>query len=461
MNRFEISIIAFLLVLVMPLSFLTTEWVAVCLIYISFAVIWLNKDIRKDWRLLGIVLLTLSSRELASIINVYYATLQGADMDAIKFQDTAVSMAHSIQPSWYGEFGGLEMATNMYARFLSLFYRAFGDSLLLGQGLSILAYAITCLLVVKLAKELRLSKWSTGLVVLLGFLPSTIIFTSITMREPYQMLFFLMVLYFAIGVRKKPTLLKMTLLVISGVVLAYLHNGLILYAVFLVCLSIFWGLGFSIRQWKRNSLGRQLIGFALLIGVLFAWISFASNFGGVSRAILTGEGADYVGVYRDKTTGSFDRATYGIKLDTTSITAFVPSAILVFTFYMFAPFPWQINSLVDVYAAGEGVLRLLLIYHSLAIWYRIRGERRSQWGYMLVAYFSIEFLWAAGTANWGTAIRHHVVAYPILIILCGAGLIRSVLRIGRFPGKRNVARLHGIKTRSAMVNVSHRKSFPL
>ena len=466
MNRSELAILMALIVLIIPLSLLTTEGAAVCLIYISFTIVWLNKEIRKDWRLLGIVLLALGAHQIASILNVYYVTLQGADMDAVTFQNIAVNMAHSIQPNWYSEFGRLELATSTYTWFLSLFYRAFGDSLLLGQGLSVLAYMISSLLLVKLTQHLRLSKWSIGLIALFGLLPSIVIFTSITMREAYQQLFFVMILYFTISLRKSISFFKMIMLIFAGVGLGYLHNGLIIYSIFLVCVSFFWGLRFNLAIWKSKSFGGQVIGFALLASasVVILWIAFASDLGGVSRAIVAGETADYVGVYRDKTSGSFDRATYGMQLDTSSVTAFIPSAILVFIFYMFAPFPWQITSPIDIYAALEGVLRFLLLYQAIATWYRIRGERRSQWGYLLLCYLSMEFLWALGTANWGTAIRHHTVAYSAIVLVGGPGLLSNMIRPmakirRRLAGRRNGLRQRGLATGSARI-VKQQRSFP-
>jgi hypothetical protein len=38
------------------------------------------------------------------------------------------------------------------------------------------------------------------------------------------------------------------------------------------------------------------------------------------------------------------------------------------------------------------------------------------------------FLWAIGTVNYGTSIRHHVLTNWIIIILGGLGLIDFVVR---------------------------------
>jgi hypothetical protein len=441
MNRKEIIIFLGLIILTLPFGWVTGEWASLFLSYISIGIIIFSRDMTRDFNLYSFAILAILARHFASLINFYYVLLIGADMDAVGFHLNASTMAGSIQPAWFGEFGSVEASTKIYCEFLAFFYRIFGDSKLLGQTLSIIAFSFSFLFLIKITNKLRLTRYSVGLGILYGLLPSAIIFTSITLREAYQMLFFLMNIHFAICLRKKATLPTLIMLIIGAAGLAALHNGLQVYSIFLVCLSLFWGLGFSFTNWKMKKTVTKLVGILLIVGIVSAWITYASDVGGASKALMSGEGGDYAGNYRDRT--STDRSTYGGKLDTSSLLAFIPSAALVSAFYMFAPFPWQISSAADVYGAFEGYLRLILIYYGFKTWYRSRGERRSQWGYLWICYFSLEFLWAMGTSNWGTAIRHHLIAYGVLVILGGPGFIRSltkpISRIGRRFGKPGAA----------------------
>lgn len=449
MNKKEIIIFLVLIILTLPFGWVTGEWVSLCLSYLSLGIIIFSRDMSSDLRLCSFAILAILARHFASLLNFYYVMLIGADMDAVGFHQTASTMANSIQPTWFGEFGTLEAGSKLYSEYLAFFYRIFGDSKLLGQTLSIIAFSFSCLILIKIAKNLRLTNYGVGLVILYGLLPSAIIFTSITLREAYQMLFFLMSISFATRLRKKATLPTMILLIIGAAGLAILHNGLLVYSIFLVCLSFFWSLGFSLTNWGKKKPVTKLIGILLIVGIVSAWATYASDMGGASRALMSGEGSDYAGIYRDRT--GIDRSTYGGKLDTSSVITFIPSAALVFAFYMFAPFPWQISTGADVYGALEGYLRLVLIYYGLKTWYRSRGERRSQWGYLLICYFSLEFLWAMGTSNWGTAIRHHLIAYGVLVILGGPGIIRSITkpvsRISRRFGKSGIPKFTGQQVR--------------
>ncbi len=425
MNRKEIVIFLVVIILTLPFGWVTEEWVSLCLFYVSLGIIIFSRDIGRNVKLVSLAVLAILVRQMASLINIYYFILIGADMDAVGFNNNASMMASSIQPAWFGEFGAIEAGSKVYIQYLAFFYRIFGVSKLLGQTLSIIAFSFSLLVFVKITKNLRLTRYSVGLAILYGFLPSVVIFTSITLREAYQMLFFLMSIYFALWLRKKATLPIMLMLIIGAAGLAILHNGLLVYGIFLVCLSFFWGLGFSFTNWGKENPLNKLVGVLLIIGIVGAWATYASDMGGASKALMSGEGGEYAGVYRERV-GS-DRSAYGGTLDTSSVITFIPSAVLVTFFYMFSPFPWQISNAADIYGALEGYLRLILIYYGLMTWYRSRGERRSQWGYLLICYFSLEFLWAIGTSNWGTAIRHHVVAYSILVIVGGPGLFKSLM----------------------------------
>ena len=100
----------------------------------------------------------------------------------------------------------------------------------------------------------------------------------------------------------------------------------------------------------------------------------------------------------------------------------VKTTLAIFANYMFAPFPWQIGSINDVYALLESMLRCVLLFFAVSSWRRSSGELRSCYGFLLIVVLCMEFYWALGTINWGTAIRHHLPSYSILVLLGGPGL---------------------------------------
>jgi hypothetical protein len=118
-----------------------------------------------------------------------------------------------------------------------------------------------------------------------------------------------------------------------------------------------------------------------------------------------------------------NRAFYGVMLDTSSVLGIVKTISMIFVHFMFAPFPWQVSNVKDVYAVLESMLRFLLLFFAIFSWRRSSGEVRSCYGFLLMVVLGVELMWALGTINWGTATRHHVPGYGVIVLLGAPGLI--------------------------------------
>ena len=77
----------------------------------------------------------------------------------------------------------------------------------------------------------------------------------------------------------------------------------------------------------------------------------------------------------------------------------------------------MINNFLDVYAVMESIFRMTLIYFSVKHWRNAVGSQKRLFGLMLILYFSITLLFAIGTTNYGTAMRHHMLSWWIIVIV--------------------------------------------
>ena len=71
---------------------------------------------------------------------------------------------------------------------------------------------------------------------------------------------------------------------------------------------------------------------------------------------------------------------------------------------------------------------------------------------LMVVYFSMAFLWAAGTFTWGTATRHHMIHQWIVLMLGVPALLEMRSRVGRLilcGTRRSSERLGSRRDRSA------------
>ena len=60
-------------------------------------------------------------------------------------------------------------------------------------------------------------------------------------------------------------------------------------------------------------------------------------------------------------------------------------------------------------------MRMILIYFSVKQWRKAYGSQRRLLGLMLILYFSVTLMWALGTTNYGTAMRHHMLSWWIIV----------------------------------------------
>ena len=81
------------------------------------------------------------------------------------------------------------------------------------------------------------------------------------------------------------------------------------------------------------------------------------------------------------------------------------------------PFFSKIISIGDLLAFVENYLRIFFIFTGMILFFRIRSLTNLKYtSYLFLTFCFIEIVWALGTSNWGTALRHHTTAIPILIL---------------------------------------------
>ena len=384
------------------------------LLPLTYAVLLAFPAFRRDGRLAAAGVAVLTAHHLVAFFNAYLGTVVGADQDAATFHRQASELAQGYDVADLAGTG-----TSVYVHFLAAFYHVLGASHFLGEELSVLGVALSCAVLVQICGLLGVSRFAPGLVALFGLSLSGLIFLSITLRESWQVLFVLLSTYWALRVRSRVSPLTVTALLLSAAGLGALHNGLVPYAAFLVVFSLFWGLGTGHAAhvvWKRILL------LSVAAALLTAAAASVQKLGGAGAALASGKALEYAQDYRLHSVQEA-RAAYGVMLDISTPAGFAATLPPVLIQYMFAPFPWQIGSPLDIEAMGEGWVRLVLLVTSWRAWRLSVGEARSRVGFLFGLVLTMEFLWALGTINWGTAIRHHVLAYGLLVLTGGPGLL--------------------------------------
>jgi hypothetical protein len=393
------------------------------LLLFSFSIVLMWKSIRDDAKVVHAIWFCLVLHHAVVFMDVYFP-------DASTFHWNGVYLAASPEPEWLhsdshdGSFN--------YINSLGFLYRALGASLFFGEELSVLAFVLSCVVLVKLVDHLDLRRFRVGIVLFFGLLPSAVIFRSVTLRESWQALFFLLSVYWTIRLCKRPGILIFSFMLMSVFCMALLHNGLSVYAMYFILTSVYWGT-FGCKKSVRWERPVRFLFTGLLITCVILLTQKMGLFVTVEQAL---EGAED---FRRHAASIHGRATYGVMLDTSSVYGLVTTIPMIFVQYMFAPFPWHIENVKDIYALLESMLRFGLLFFAVYSWRRPLGEVRNYHGFLLMVVLGLELTWALGTLNWGTAMRHHVPGHSVIVLLGAPGLILFMrnLHLGMFGCRKD------------------------
>ena len=397
------------------------DWAGWLLMLFSFSIVLMWKHVRSDTKVVCAIWFCVVFHHAVAYLNVYNpfeASFWHMNIpDASGFHGDAVQFAGLPEPEWVFRSEDLISGSTIYIQFLGFFYSHVGPSHLFGKELSVLAFVLSCVVLVKLVDLLALRRFRVGIVLLFGLLPSSMIFMSVTLRESWQALFFLLSVYLAIRLWKQPSIINVSFLLISASCMALTHHGLARFAIYLIAISVFWGIFYCKKKvrWARH------LRF-LFAGLLVVCVIISSQKMGLF--MTPGEALEGGAGMRQTLLSYTDtRTNFSSILDTSSVIGIVTTVPMVFVEYMFAPFPWQVENAKDLWALLESMFRFVLLFFAVSSWRRSSGEVRSFYGFLLMVVLGIELVWALGTANWGTAIRHHVPGYGVIVLLGAPRLI--------------------------------------
>jgi hypothetical protein len=376
---------------------------------------------KMNLKLIGVYTFLILIREVVATINVYFFKLPGSKGDARVFHEMAEIIAST------GEYS-FELGHLAFADFLGFIYRVSEVSFMLGHQLSILAFSLSCVVLLKIVSVLDFERYKVQTLLVYGSLPSVVLNGTFVLRESYEVLFMMMAVYFGIKLIKnnRNVLFNFSFL-ISLILMGVLHRALMAYAFFLLFIFIWWS---TIRTETLNK-SKKRIAAVIYTFLILALIPFlGAVFKDVMFMFYNFSVIDSIVYHRENTIVS--NASYEVSLNPSNLISFVFSFLKIYFYYLFAPFLWNISNFYDVYAVSESIIRMILIYCSIKIWRESYGENKSYLFLMLLIFVGISFLWSVGTVNYGTAIRHRMMDWWIISILGTPYLVRYFRRIFKY-----------------------------
>lgn len=401
---------------------LTGDWAGLALLFITYLSIFICKDTRDSKTLFAAFFLILTLHHIVAIFNAYVGATIGAGTDSKTFYKTAVSMTHDLK-NWHFAVGA-----PFYRFFLACFYKLLGASVFLGEELSILAFLLSCFVFIKICKLLNYSKHLPLLLIIFGSLPSMILIGSVILRESWEILFFMLAVYFCLNNLNNENLVSWAGCIISTCIMALFHEGLIIFIFLLLGLMICWRLC-NPFFWKNLVTSKKSL-YTLLFTILatiaiFMILNFTMSQAPeleAFHAIVNGNPLSFITYFRNMGLQVDARTSYGMVINTSTSGNFILTFIPTYLYYMFSPFLWQIHNGLDLYAALESALRFILIISAIIALVQTHGEQRKSIFFLFAVFFLMSSLWSLGTLNYGTSIRHHLLSYWILVLLLGINI---------------------------------------
>ena len=377
--------------------------------------------VRDDWRLATVIYLVIACHHGLAVL-LTFGEFRPIDLwDATYFDHLASWATENSEGSLYWELGYLT-----YVNLLSGLYDI-NNAFFTGAEVSVLFAVIGLLLMIQIAREIKVPDERLWWVALAGFIPGSLIFFSVTYRESLQVFCLLLSVWAAIRILNREDPRWWILFAAALVSMGILHKALFLYSLFVVVLTVMFILFTDQRTllWWVKTIGMGA-GIVLCVAGVIAWATpeFAQFLEPVIRLIDV-DVLDRITTYRERMVNwGRPRTDYGLFYDWTDWSRTGVTLGSIYLHYLFSPFD-GITRWSDLYAVAESWMRFVLIaVVGVGLFQVPRGERKVLL-LLLMFYLSLTLLWSMGTTNYGQALRHHTMTNWVLFILFTAVVSRT------------------------------------
>ena len=344
----------------------------------------------------------------------FLGDLIGANADSAAFHYRAANIWYNIGLDKYESIfrhnSFLLEGSILYINFLKIIYNITIPHIFIGALTSCIAWFFSAKFLLKSISLMNIIGLNQKKIFLIYcFLPSSIIYCSIPMREPFQLLFVNIMLYLFLKINMINIGLfkNIFLYLLCAYILSALHYSFLFSSLLSICYMLIANLYIKIKS-------RFTFLFFFLITMTFSFTLFNN----IINTIYEYELYEAIQNFNEGSYSLEARATYRkyVNLDSSfDLLTFFPSA---FFQYMLEPLPNNISSIFDIMLFFENLVRVSLLLK--AFYFFKRYPVTSSFLFIIVFFISIELIWSVGTTNWGTAVRHHI---PSLGLLCSVAYI--------------------------------------
>jgi hypothetical protein len=379
------------------------------------------------WPAARAFLITALSVRVGAMMFGYFVTpLPDSGNDAHHFELVAWEWGQAGFAEAFDHFPGPD--SYFISWVLAVLYSVTDRSLLMAQSVSLLFGMGAVFLGWRLARKL----WGDSVAVSAGWMlalfPTLVLYSTLTLREAYVWFFLLVALHGVVDWVRSGGVSSIALVIVGFASATYFHGAMILGA---LCFLLI--LGISELQRTLGSLTRgrvHLVSVGVLAGAIIGVMIYVSGSISVPKLGYFESAADVDGILSKiaSTTGSSnaeDGASYPLWTVPNSSAELLYKAPVRVAYFIFSPFPWNVQSLGHLIGLFDGLLYMILVFfiwrNREAIW----ADRATRMIVILLGVYLVVFGLVIG--NFGTGIRHRAKFVAALIVLAAPVISRLVL----------------------------------
>lgn len=353
------------------------------------------------------------TRASAALVNIYIVTLPDGGADAIAFQNFAAGVANQGFIEAFREFPGYGTGWG-YPWLVGLVYSITGESVLLMHAFSVLMGVGTVLYTYRLAKlcwdeEVALrSAWIVAL------FPTLIMYSALTLREVF-VAFFVLLAFVNMARWLSGRAFSFLFYSFFGFFLAGFFHGGALVGALVFSILVFMIVAIEnakliLRGRLRISLVFQILSVCLFLTLYFKEILYIPYIGSFSITSFQ------YNLMEQLNRVQVGNSVYPLWLLPNDILEYFLMLPVRFLYFLAAPFPWDVTSIRHLPGVIDGIL--YAIFFSF-IFRRLRVLLLNPTTCtILLVLVCLLLVYAAGTGNFGTGLRHRAKFVAIIVVLC-------------------------------------------
>lgn len=296
-----------------------------------------------------------------------------------------------------------------YTPFLTFLYSITHSSRIIAQyfnlimGISILLLAREILEMLDIEKKVAVVS-----ITLLSCMPNFVIFSGILLREAWVEFFVILSVYFFIRWFISGNMYNIPLCLGSVLLASYMHAGTLVVIMGYILAFTSYNPHTGHVQFSRNSIAFMLIAFVMFAALGSSSEMFTGKFNNVESS------EDLLATVNHETTGKSAYLTW-IKADSLWM-GFLFSPLKMF-YFLFSPLPSGWRGMGDILAFAIDSSFYMFLCWNIARNYKLNNNFGSMKLFLLIGMILSVFVFAFGTSNAGTALRHRAKLLPMLTIL--------------------------------------------